>query len=79
MGESSLGVAAAEALKCSSLPGPWAALLTFRCVGLGLHPSWVCEHLAQVASYLGVYLSVSVDCEGLYRSVSQLCLPLEHV
>lgn len=53
-------MAAAETLKYSSLPGPWAALLTFRCVGLGLHPSWVCDHLAQVASYLGVYLAVSV-------------------
>lgn len=81
MRESSLGVAAAEALKCSFLPGPWSALLIFRCLGLDLHSSWDCEYLVQVGSYVyvDVYVGVSTGCEGLYKSIPQLCLPLEHV
>lgn len=54
MGESNL------VLKCSSLPGPWAALVIFKCLDLGLCPFWVCEYLAQVVSYLG-------DNLGVYR------------
>lgn len=28
------------------MSGPWAALLTSKCLGLGLHPSWaVASHL----------------------------------
>lgn len=55
VGDSSLYVAAAGTLKCSSLPVPQGALPTSRCWHLGLHPCWV------VASYLGVHLGISVD------------------
>lgn len=61
---------APEALKCSSLPGLWAVPLTFRCLGSGLQPSWVCKHLAEVASHLGVYLAVSIDYEGWHNGAA---------
>lgn len=45
-------MAPAGALKCCFLSGPWAALLTSRCLGLGLQQSWaVASHpvFAQVS------------------------------